>query len=222
MNPGHLLAYLRPKGWRLQFSIGAIFAVLVTPSIAGLIYWSYDSSLALISQYADRDVRNAAEDARNTIAAPLRRFADSVLIAAQVEAAMPGFLRGPDSDRMMIQELRNSPGLTSFYVGFADGSFRQMLRVAPGARVSGITPPAETRFASRMIDRSSGDAPLDRYVFLDAEARRLGDDSAGPTTYDARQRAFWRHAEQVRSDRAQPTVAIADPYVIGSAGKLGV
>jgi adenylate cyclase len=222
MNPGHLLAYLRPKGWRLQFSIGAIFAVLVTPSIAGLIYWSYDSSLALISQYAERDVRNAAEDARNTIAAPLRRFADSVLIAAQVEAAMPGFLRGPDSDRMMIQELRNSPGLTSFYIGFADGSFRQMLRVAPGARVSGITPPAETRFASRMIDRSSGDAPLDRYVFLDAEARLLGDDSAGPTTYDARQRAFWRHAEQVRSDRAQPTVAIADPYVIGSAGKLGV
>ena len=222
MNPGHLLAYLRPKGWRLQFSIGAIFAILVTPSIAGLIYWSYDTSLALISQYAERDVKNAAEDAKNTMAAPLRRFADSVLIAAQVEAAMPGFLRGPDSDRMMIQELRNSPGLTSYYVGFADGSFRQMQRVALGAKVSGITPPAETRFASRMIDRSSGDVALDRYVFLDAEARRLGDGSAGPTTYDARQRSFWRLAERLKSDRTQSAVAIADPYVIGSVGKFGM
>ena len=222
MKPGHLLAYLRPRGWRLQFSIGAIFAILVTPSIAGLIYWSYDSSLALISQYAERDFKNAAEDAKNTMAAPVRRFADSVLIAAQVEAAMPGFLRGPGSDRMMIQELRNSPGLTSYYIGFADGSFRQMQRVAPGAKVSGVTPPAETRFASRMIDRSSGDVPLDRYVFLDAEARRLGDGSAGPTTYDARQRAFWRHAERLQSDRTQPAVAIADPYVIGSVGKFGV
>jgi len=222
MNPGYLLAYLRPKGWRLQFSIGAIFAVLVTPSIAGLIYWSYDSSLALISHYAERDVKNAAEAARTTIAAPVRRFADSVLIAAQVEAAMPGFLRRPESDRMMIQELRNSPGLTSYYVGFADGSFRQMQRVAPDAKVSGITPPAETRFASRMIDRSPGDAPIERYVFLDAEARSLGDGSAGPTTYDARQRAFWHHAERLQSDRARPAVAIADPFVIGSVGKLGV
>lgn len=222
MKPGNLLTYLRPKGWRLQFSIGAIFAILVVPSIAGLIYWSYVSSLALIGDYADRDIVNAADEATNTMVAPLRRFTGSVLVAAQVEAAMPGFLRGHGSDGMMLQELRNSPGLTSYYVGYADGSFRQMQRIAQGATVAGIVPPAETRFASRTVDRSPGGVPVDRYVFLDAEGRRVGDASAGPTTYDPRQRSFWQQAARRQSDGVQPGAVISDPYVIGSVGKLGI
>ena len=215
-------ALVSSRGWRLQISIGAIFAFLTLPSIAGLIFWSYSTSRTLINDYTERAIERAAQDAIANMMSLLRPISDSVLLAGTVESASPGFFRNSESNLTKIQVLSQNPDVLSFYTGFDDGSFYQLQRTSPGAKLAGTTTPAESRYALRVIDRKTSSTPHEDYIFLDENGKQTGEFRGERSTYDPRTRSFWQNAHSLSPIPALPITAISDPFVIGSVQKLGV
>lgn len=213
---------LRRAGFRLQFSISVVFALLTVPSFAGFIYWSHASSTSLIDQAARRQIGDTAAVTLDRLVSLLKSVTDSVRIAAQLEAAQAGFFRSRGSDRLLIQELENNSELLSYYAGFDDGSFRQMQRAVPHGTPGGTAPPAAARFASRIVERSAGTVPVERYFYLTADGMDVGETSTGASDYDARTRSFWQMADRLPSHQRKTIAQISEPFVIQSVNQLGL
>ncbi len=134
--------------------------------------------------------------------------------AAAVGSEQPDFFASKGSVAYLFSILQHSERIISAYVGLTDGAFRQARQIDPTVEIQGKLPPPGTRYAERWIDPSLRAAPIDHYIFLDAERRELGS-SEQTTSYDPRARLWYRTAQQTGA------ISVSDVDVFATLGLVG-
>jgi adenylate cyclase len=207
--------------YKLHITISALFLVLIVPLFSGLIYYSYQSNLALAKKEANTSMERAKAETLKNIIGFVEPIADSVRSTAQLGSIQPNFFRAEESGQLLVRAVQNNRDILSYYVGFEDGSFRQGAAIDPAVPVFDRLPPPEARFANRMIDRSKNKKdPVDSYIFLKDWGQRVGE-SNSPASYDPRTAPFFKAAVARGTTGKSDAILISDPYIIRSTGQPG-
>ena len=210
-----------PSTLKLHVTISALFLLLIVPLFSGLIFFTYQSNLALAKREAAKSMDRARDETMKNISGFIEPISDAVRSTAQLGSVDPSFFRKEASGQILLRAIQNNSDITSYYIGFADGSFRQVAGINPNVPMSEHKVPADAKYANRMIDRSKGGQALDTYVFLKDWGERIGESSV-PAKYDPREQFFLKEAMQ-RGVTGDPNAAyIRDPYNIRSTGEPGL
>ncbi|WP_332674043.1 HD domain-containing phosphohydrolase [Aromatoleum sp.] len=139
--------------------------------------------------------------------------------AVRLLALQPVASAGTLAERMeglafFAEALRLTDTISAYYVGYPDGDFFLVRRIAAGAEAQ-FDAPRGTRFVVQSIERGGG-AAESRFIFLDEALARLG---AAPRpqalAFDPRVRPWYEAAMNADG------VARTDPYVFFTTGKIG-
>lgn len=209
-----------PSTLKLHFTISGLFLLLIVPLFSGLIFYTYQSNLALAKKEAARSMERARDETMKNLTGFVEPIADAVRSTAQLGSVDPNFFRNEASGQILMRAIQNNRDILSYYVGFADGSFRQVAGVDPAVPLAGHTIPAGAKYANRMIDRSKGDKAIDSYIFLKDWGQRVGE-STTAAVYDPRTTPFFKSAVQRGVDGDPNGILISDPYIIRSTGEPG-
>jgi adenylate cyclase len=189
--------------------------LLTVPAFLAIVVVTYISNEKIARSNADQLVERFRTDAIQNIQHDFDPIKSLVRSAAAVGAAQPDFYSDNRSLRYLFSIIQHSEKIVSMYVGLADGSFRQARQIEPNVEVQGKLPPPETRYAFRWIDApTSGTAPTDYYLFLDAQQKEIGK-SEQVTAYDPRARMWYRMTQQGGGP------FITDPDVFAALGLIG-
>lgn len=202
---------MRRRSHPLRYQIATAFTALVL-AVGGLTAWvSYSRGSRILEasaiELATRSIREGGAELERVLA-PAR--ATVRLLALQPVAtgsSLAARLQGLD---FFIEALRLNATVVSYYVGYDDGDFFLVRRVAAGEGRAFGAPP-ETRFVVQSIEDGAG-----RFIYLDEGGARLG---AAPwpqaRAFDPRRRPWYSAA------RAAAGVARTDPYVFFTNGRIG-
>lgn len=205
---------LHDTNLRLRPSILMLFVVLTVPVFFAIVAVNYVSNEKIARANADELVRRFNVEAIEDIQYEFEPIKSLVRSAAAIGTELPDFYAGKGSVNYLFSVLLHSNKIISAYVGLNDGAFRQARQIDPAFEVLGKLPPPGTRYAERWIDRPSNAAPVDHYVFLDADRRDLGS-SEQTTSYDPRARLWYRTALQ------SGKLSVSDVDVFATLGLVG-
>lgn len=117
--------------------------------------------------------------------------------AVAVAAALPQLVSRPpleleEKQAFFLEVLRNVPNATSMVGGYPDGSYFQAINTAnPHARTA-LSAPEGAAFAVRIVAPDEGAAQVETMRFLDNDGRLIGERSFAETTFDSRERPWYR------------------------------
>lgn len=206
----HLIA----KNLRLRPSILMLFVLLTVPVFFAIVAVTFFSNEKIARSNADELVERFRVDAIESIQNVFNPIKSLVRSAAAAGDEQPGFFADHRSLKYLFSILLHSDRIISMYVGMNDGSFRQARQIDPGIEIQGKLPPPGTRYADRWISPLRGSAPVDHYVFLDADRRELGS-SQQTTSYDPRARLWYRTAQETGA------LSVSDVDVFATLGLVG-
>ncbi|GAB6125008.1 adenylate/guanylate cyclase domain-containing protein [Humidesulfovibrio idahonensis] len=116
----------------------------------------------------------------------------------------------------MLAFLDTHPETYSLYFGYGDGDYFQAISLTHRPKTAqGLMAPPQTRYALRRIG-SEGGARVERWRFLDRDAKPLRTSAARPAGYDPRGRPWYTAALGSASSIK------TDLYVFSSTGALGL
>lgn len=205
---------LRDTNLRLRPSILTLFILLTVPVFFAIVAVNYVSNEKIARANADELLERFNVEAIENIQHVFEPIKSLVRSAAAIGSEQPDFYVGKRSVNYLFSVLLHSEKIISVYVGLSDGSFRQARQIDPAVEIQGKLPPAGTRYADRWIDRPLTAAPVDHYVFLDADRRELGS-SEQTTSYDPRARLWYRTAQQSGG------ISVSDVDVFATLGLVG-
>jgi adenylate cyclase len=134
------------------------------------------------------------------------------------EFTTPAIKEDAETRRLILRGLRIYPQILSLYVGFDSGDFLMVTHIA-GAETASLREklrvPPYTEFAVESVGGSSTGERKARWLFLDNVGGEIGNREPEPTTFDPRQRPWYRPAQQ--SDVVEHT----ELYVFSSSGTPG-
>ena len=145
----------------------------------------------------------------------LNPIANMVTTAATLGSKQPQFYRNDQSWDYLKDILLYNETTSSVYVGYEDGTFRQLARTDAAMRIQDQPVPKESALAYRWLDRSANQTGVDAYTFKDMEGKVVGDIQSA-ATYDPRQRDWYKDAAINKG------VLITAPYVFASTGLPGI
>lgn len=198
----------------LRSSIVALFAALITPVFFTIITLNYISNKDIARDNANALIARFRTEAIDSVQGMFNPIKSLIRSAAMVGNQQPDFYSDNRSLKYLLSVLLHSDKVVSIYVGRADGSFRQARRINPIVKVQGERPPMGVRYAYRWIAPEPGAKLLDHYVFLDRQHTPIGT-SAQPTTYDPRERLWYRETAE------DGKLIITDPEVFAALGLIG-
>ncbi len=204
--------------YRLQVTISALFLLLIVPLYSGLIWYTYRSNVELAQKNAEESMLRVKAETTAAIVNFMAPIANSVRSAAQLGSIQPDFFRKEASGQYLLRSIQNHPAVKSYYIGFGDGSFRQVLAVAPAVPIFKQLAPPEARYGNRMIDRSRGQDTVDTYTFLKDWNQPVGTRSA-KAEYDPREREFYREGVKRGVDSGPNEIFVSDPFISLSTQK---
>ena len=113
--------------------------------------------------------------------------------------------------------LDSSVSLTSIYVGYQNGDFFMVRRIADEAERIGAKAPAATLYIVQSIEHSPAGGAQGRFLFLDAALTVLAEEDRPdyPASYDPRSRDWYRDAMATRKQIK------TQPYLFFSQRKVG-
>ena len=202
------------KNLRLRPSILTLFVLLTVPVFFAIVAVNYVSNEKIARDNADELVGRFAVEAIENIQNLFDPIKSLVRSAAAIGSEQPEFFEDNRSLRYLFSILQHSDRIISMYVGLSDGSFRQARQIDPTVEIQGKLPPVGTRYADRWITPNLGSAPIDHYLFLDADRKELGS-SEQTTAYDPRARLWYRTAEQTGG------LSVSDVDVFATLGLVG-
>lgn len=144
----------------------------------------------------------------------------SVRAAAALGAANPDFFRKQESYTYLDQILNSNKVLDAVYIGFADGSMKQSLKLGTVAKIRDKESPKGAAMAHRWLDRTNPDTQqgvIDVFRFTDATGAAMPDELVFPGTYDPRPRPWFTNAQA-----AGNRLTVTDPYVFSTKGLIGL
>ena len=199
----------------LHYHIATAFTLLVLAVGAGTAWVSYSRSSRILEasaiELAMRSTREGGAELERVLAPA--RGAVRLLALQPVAAAdsLTARMRELDS---FLEALQLTGSVVSYYVGYADGDFFLVRRIA-AADESTFGAPAGTRFVVQSLERGGGEA-VSRFIYLDARGARLGDVLRPQAlAFDPRARPWYLAAT------ATDGVVRTNPYVFFTNGKLG-
>ncbi len=157
---------------RLRPTILTLFVLLTVPVFLAIVSFTYVSNEEIAVSSADRQIGRFRTDAVGNITDMFEPIKSLVRSASVIGTQQPDFYSDNRSLKYLLSMLLHSDQLVSVYVGLADGSFRQARRMSPTVEVQDKMPPKDVKYAYRWIDPPGGAAPVDHYLFLNAEPRR--------------------------------------------------
>jgi adenylate cyclase len=199
---------------RLRPTIVALFVLLTVPVFVTIVGLTYVSNRTIARANADALIERFRGEAVDSVENTFNPLKTLVRSAATVGGQQPDFYSDNRSLKFLLGMLVRSNTLISFYVGMADGSFRQARRINPTVEIQDRLPPAGVKYAYRWIDPGNGDRRIDHYVFLDDEHSPIGA-SDQKTTYDPRPRRWYRETA------ASGKLVLTDPDVFAALGLIG-
>ena len=202
----------------LHIHLSTLF-ILMTIVVSGAI--------ATIGYHMSRDMLSAsAEDmtqrASREVVGELRSLIGPVNTTVEIFSVSPLLQAQTLKERMlrvraMAVPLQESAGITSLYIGYANGDFFMLQRLGSEAEREKLQAPEGTRFIVRSIERNNGQAE-GRFIYLDENLEHLSDvlQADYPAHYDPRTRGWYQQAQQTLE------TITTQPYVFFSARKVGV
>ena len=205
---------LHDTNLRLRPSILTLFVLLTVPVFIAIVAVNYVSNERIARDNAESLLKRFNVEAVENIQNVFEPIKSLVRSAAAVGTEQPDFFESKRSVAYLFSILQHSQRIISAYVGLTDGAFRQARQIDPTVEIQGKLPPPGTRYAERWIDPSLRSAPVDHYIFLDAERRELGS-SEQTTSYDPRARLWYRTAQQTGA------ISVSDVDVFATLGLVG-
>lgn len=145
---------------------------------------------------------------------------DTVTLVGAVASVANSLLDPPPArmaDKIAIfrEGMSRSPHIDGAYVGYPDGSFFQLVNLDHAGWRAALDAPAEARMAVRIME-GNADRSVNRVIFLDAEGNTIAELPGKPSSFDPRNRPWYRAAV----GQSQP-VSVG-PYEMATTGSLGV
>ncbi|MGE0279495.1 MAG: adenylate/guanylate cyclase domain-containing protein [Rhizobiaceae bacterium] len=192
-----------------------IVALLVAISIA---------LLALAYRQGTRAALSAAKEHMDLLSDQTLGLYESVFRDGKAVVMIASVLRSlrdaPPADlepkrRVLLKALQGSPHLDGVYAGYPDGAFIQMINVERNARWrQAVAAPEATAYAMRTILPSPGGQRMSAWRFLDASGSTIEERASEPTSYDPRERPWYKAAI------GKPEPDSIGPYVSASTNSL--
>ncbi|WHO72483.1 adenylate/guanylate cyclase domain-containing protein [Rhizobium sp. BT03] len=197
------------KPLRLHLGVLVVASLLCTS--APIIWMAFsrgsDAAVSAGAQQMRAMSLRLIEGYRNTL--------QGVTEAVALASTLPQLVSLPPQDikekQQFFQEvLRNVPNATSVYAGYPDGSYLQVINTARRDVRQTLAAPDGTAFATRMIARRQGADIISTLRFLNSDAEVIGERNVEDTSFDPRQRPWYRSVVQ---DGVPVSVG---PYVTGT------
>ncbi|NVD40058.1 adenylate/guanylate cyclase domain-containing protein [Ensifer sp. HO-A22] len=136
-----------------------------------------------------------------------------------------------EKQAFFLEVLRNVPNATSMLAGYPDGSYIQAINAANPYVRTALSAPDGTAFAIRIVAHENA-GKIEIMRFLDSGGRFIGERRSEGTTFDARQRPWYRSVLQhqkpvsvgpfVSGTLKVPTLTIAAPMKDNGQIAVGV
>jgi adenylate cyclase len=203
---------------RIGFRASIVTLFVAAVLIVGLtLVWLSFSRVSVITRSAATTfIDKVAQLGADRIDAKFRNVRDSLEILAGLPPIQSAEIE--DNARLyalMASMLRNNPQIFNLYVGYEDGSFLEMDvidRARPAFRAS-LGVDSDAAFRLVIISRT-GAASSPVTVYLSENLIQVAE-TAGPSTYDPRQRPWY--VEAFRDDKT----LLTGPYVFYASGQPG-
>lgn len=117
--------------------------------------------------------------------------------AVAVAATLPQLVSRPplqleEKQAFFLEVLRNVPNATSILGGYPDGSYIQAINAANPHVRAALSAPDATAFAVRIVALKESAVRVENMRFLDGNGRLVGERPFVETTFDARERPWYR------------------------------
>ncbi len=208
-------ARLRRISVPFKATILVVFVLTTVPVLAGIIHINYRSSERVVRDHAGQMVERFRTDTIREIVMEFRALKSLIATAAELGEQAPDLFTDSRALLYFFTMLKQTDKMLNIYVGLEDGTFRQARRIHdPQATIHDTLPPEGTRYAYRLVEPQPGEGSVDRYIFLTPDQTVLGD-VAAPSTYDPRQRPWYRDAVDAGD------IVITDPELFWAFGLVG-
>ncbi|MFI5002497.1 MAG: hypothetical protein ACHQK9_21645, partial [Reyranellales bacterium] len=118
-----------PTKTRLQFSISAVFALLILPALGAVIAFSYYENARNLNEVAQRSIDRARDDAIGMGENFFEPVAATIRLVAEFATAHPGFFRTEESRNTLYAALISASQIDAVYTSFEDGYHRVVTRM---------------------------------------------------------------------------------------------
>jgi adenylate cyclase len=206
--------------WQYYVGITALLLVMVVALAGGIIWYNSKKSNQLAIAAAERMMLEAGDDVSNRIKLLYDPMYAIVGIASLVpELISPAIKDDPRARSLLMRVLRVYPQIRSLYVGFDNGEFFMMTRIAGenGAKLRGaLHAPSDAAFANEIISAETAGDRKTRWVFLSEDGTVVGRLDPAPAEFDPRPRPWYDSAK--RSEAVEQSTL----YMFATSGELGV
>ncbi|MDR6756058.1 adenylate cyclase [Mycoplana sp. BE70] len=132
-----------------------------------------------------------------------------------VAATLPQLVSRPpleleEKQAFFLEVLRNVPNATSILAGYPDGSYIQAINTANPHVRTALSAPDDTAFAVRIVTTQDKAVRVETMRFVDGNDRLIGARPFAKTTFDARERPWYRAVARYG------TPASVGPFVSGT------
>lgn len=218
-----------PPRTKLQFSISAIFALLILPALGAVIAFSYYENVRNLNNVAQRSIDRARDDAIGMGSDFFEPVAATIRLVADVATAHPEFFRTEESRDTLYAALISAPQIDAVYTSFEDGYHRVVTRMDEDRRRSDPRIPALANWHSSYIDAYAAGAERARHRrFFDKWPDVIGGYTE-PTTFKVQALPHYKAAQEnigfaitepiINPDTGYPIISMAYPIRID--GKFG-
>ncbi len=220
---------MAPPRTRLQFSISAIFALLILPALGAIIAFSYYENVRNLNNVAQRSIDRARDEAVRMGADFFEPVAATIRLVAEVATAHPEFFRTEESRDTLYAALISAPQIDALYTSFEDGYHRVVTRMDEDRRRSDSRIPARANWHSSYIDAYAAGAERARHrTFFEKWPDVIGGYTE-PSTFKVRALPHYNAAHEhigfaitepiINPDTGYPIISMA--YPIRVDGKFG-
>ena len=214
---------------KLQFSISAVFALLILPALSAVIAFSYYENVRNLSEVAQRSIDRARDDAIAMGSNFFEPVAATLRLVAEVASGHPEFFRTQDSRDTLYAALISAPQIDAVYTSFEDGYHRVVTRMDDDRRRNNPRIPALANWHSSYIDAyAAGEDRARHRRFFEQWPRVIGGFTE-PTTFRVETLPHFKAAREnlgiaitepiINPDTGSPVISMA--YPIRIHGKFG-
>jgi adenylate cyclase len=207
-------------GWTrsLRIHLGVLIVALLLAVATPLVWLAYEQGHETALDAARRQMDLLAERVSDRLGDLVAGSLAPVTLATVAEQlAPPADANLAAKQTLLLRMITASPEIDSAYVGYGDGGFIQaVLLDDDGWRRASAAPPAAMSAIRLIVSDGSGGG---RHVwhFFDAQDQEIGFHETRMTSYDPRQRPWYRAAVA-----QAPRAAMSGPYTMATTGTVGI
>jgi adenylate cyclase len=205
--------------WQAYLGITGLLLVLIFVLAGGIIWYNSSKASSLAITAADQLIREVEDKVDERIKLLYDPMFAIVAIASLVpEFTTPAIMDDAPARALLLRALRIYPQILSIYVGFDNGDFLMVTHIAGPEEANlrqSLQAPDDAVFAVEMIGGDAAGARNARWIFLGEDGSQVGIREPAPTTFDPRERPWYRPAQQ------SEIVEHSDLYVFASNGEPG-